>query len=126
LFAWNSRASDQTKKTYTQQQIDADRAMVEADLRAYGRLLPAAKLKEFEATFFATPPQNARSCRVSSTGKADILPSRRGITPADPTTGSVSVWIVTETLDECRTTFVVNRSLRSRNPAPSGVVLGLL
>jgi hypothetical protein len=40
------------RKNYAQEEIDAARAMVEADLRAYKRLPEAAKTKEFEAVFF--------------------------------------------------------------------------
>jgi hypothetical protein len=40
------------RKNYSQKEIDAARAMVEADLRAYRRLPDAAKTKEFEAVFF--------------------------------------------------------------------------
>jgi hypothetical protein len=40
------------RKNYTRQEIDTARAMVEADLRAYRALPPAAKTKAFEANFF--------------------------------------------------------------------------
>jgi hypothetical protein len=40
------------RKSYTKEEIDTGRAMVEADLRAYGRLPDAAKTKEFEAVYF--------------------------------------------------------------------------
>ena len=40
------------RETYTKEEIDTGRAMVEADLRAYRRLPDAAKTKEFEAVFF--------------------------------------------------------------------------
>jgi hypothetical protein len=40
------------RKNYAQEEIDAARAMVEADLRAYKRLPDAAKTKEFETVFF--------------------------------------------------------------------------
>ncbi len=40
------------RKNYTQGEIDAGRAMVESDLRAYRRLPAMAKTREFEAAFF--------------------------------------------------------------------------
>jgi hypothetical protein len=40
------------KKNYTRKEIDADRAMVEVDLRAHGCLPTEAKTKEFEAIDF--------------------------------------------------------------------------
>jgi hypothetical protein len=40
------------RESYTKEEIDTGRAMVEADLRAYRRLPDAAKTKEFEAVFF--------------------------------------------------------------------------
>jgi hypothetical protein len=40
------------RKNYTREEIDAGRAMVESDLRAYSRLPVAARTKEFEAVFF--------------------------------------------------------------------------
>jgi hypothetical protein len=40
------------RKNYTQEEIDAGRAMVEFDLRAYRRLPAADRTKEFEAVFF--------------------------------------------------------------------------
>ncbi len=40
------------RKTYTKEEIDTGRAMVEADLRTYERLPDVAKTKEFEAAFF--------------------------------------------------------------------------
>lgn len=40
------------RKNYTQSEIDQGRAMVEADLRAYGSLPAAARSREFETAFF--------------------------------------------------------------------------
>jgi hypothetical protein len=40
------------RKTYTRQEIDTARAMIEADLRAYRALPAAAKTKAFEVNFF--------------------------------------------------------------------------
>lgn len=40
------------RESYTREEIDTARAMIEADLRAYRRLPDAAKTKEFEALYF--------------------------------------------------------------------------